>query len=61
MNRTIKVWPAQVLKKQCQPVMKFDEETLSLAKDLIDTCNVKMGRGLAAPQIGISKRMVVLN
>lgn len=28
--------------------------------DLIDTCNVKMGAGLAAPQIGVNKKVVVI-
>ena len=31
-----------------------------LIKDLIDTCNVHMGAGLAAPQIGVNKSVVVI-
>ena len=31
-----------------------------LIQDLIDTCNVKMGAGLAAPQIGISKQLAII-
>ena len=32
-----------------------------LAQDLFDTCNVETGAGLAAPQIGVHKRVVVIN
>jgi len=31
-----------------------------LIQDLIDTCNVKMGAGLAAPQIGVNKQILVI-
>lgn len=38
-----------------------DIETVKdLIVDLIDTCNVSMGAGLAAPQIGVNKKVVVI-
>ena len=36
------------------------ENIQSLIEDLIDTCNVKMGAGLAAPQIGVNKKVCVI-
>ena len=36
------------------------EDVQELIIDLIDTCNVEMGAGLAAPQIGINKQVVVI-
>ena len=59
MYRNILIWPNQKLKA---PNAKIEnvEEVQELIKDLIDTCNVKMGAGLAAPQIGENKQIVVI-
>ena len=61
MKRKIITWPNSILTTMCSPIAKFDSELKDLAKDLIDTCNVNMGIGLAAPQIGINKRVIVIN
>ena len=58
MFRNILVWPNQILRKKSELVNH--EEVQDLIEDLIDTCNVKMGAGLAAPQIGINKQVVVI-
>ncbi|HXK52778.1 peptide deformylase [Candidatus Nomurabacteria bacterium] len=53
----------EVLLKQCAAVSNFDTETESLAQDLIDTLNAKNhpeGAGLAAPQIGVLKRICLV-
>ena len=61
MLRRIREWPDSILKKQSSPIGMFDESTREIAQDLIDTCNVMMGVGLAAPQIGILKRIIVID
>ena len=59
MFRKILIWPAQKLKAPNKHVKNI-EEVKNLIEDLIDTCNVHMGAGLAAPQIGVNKQVVVI-
>ena len=59
-NRRVLTWPNSKLTRVSTDVEKFDEDLHDLANDLIDTLNVSMGAGLAAPQIGVNKRVVVI-
>ena len=59
--RNILTWPSQALKKKSSPIVEFDESLISLTKDLYDTMNVMTGVGIAAPQIGVHKRVVLVN
>ena len=59
MLRKIYKHPHKILRNDNQQVDNVDD-IKDLIVDLIDTCNVKMGAGLAAPQIGINKRVVVI-
>ena len=59
MNKKILEWPAKNLKKISSKVVDIPGAK-QLVEDLIDTCNVNMGAGLAAPQIGINERVVVI-
>lgn len=59
MFRKILVHPNKRLRLACSHVDNIDN-IQDLIKDLIDTCNVEMGAGLAAPQIGISKMVAVI-
>ena len=59
MFRNILTHPNMFLRKDNEYVSNIDE-VKDLIIDLIDTCNVKMGAGLAAPQIGINKKVVVI-
>lgn len=59
MYRNILIHPNSKLRKISAPLENL-EESKDLIKDLIDTCNVKMGAGLAAPQIAVAKRVVVI-
>lgn len=52
--------PNPNLKLSSASVESFDSDLETLVKDMIDTCNVELGVGLAAPQIGIKKRVVVI-
>jgi peptide deformylase len=49
-----------VLKKVCHPVTKFDEKLAHLMDDLKETLAYANGMGLAAPQVGILRRAVVV-
>tara|TARA_Y100000593_G_scaffold18875_1_gene37605 strand:+ start:2914 stop:3465 length:552 start_codon:yes stop_codon:yes gene_type:complete len=59
MYRKIIVWPDKRLRASNEIIENVDEER-ELIKDLIDTCNVRMGAGLAAPQIGVNKQITVI-
>ena len=49
------------LSKVCRPVEKFDKKLEILAEDLTDTLIDASGAGLAAPQVGILRRVVVID
>ncbi len=48
-----------VLRKVARPVTEFDDSLKMLARDLMDTMYEANGVGLAAPQVGLSKRLFV--
>jgi peptide deformylase len=54
-------YPEPILKKKSEPVTRFDEELRKLADDMAETMYAAPGVGLAAPQVGISKRLVVID
>ena len=49
-----------VLRQKCRPVEKFDARLHALIDDMIDTMHAADGVGLAAPQVGILRRVVVI-
>ena len=49
------------LRKTARPVDKFDERLFMLLDDMYETMKVNEGCGLAAPQVGILKRVVVMD
>ena len=50
-----------VLEKPAAPVTEFDEELKNLVADMFESMYEAKGVGLAAPQIGISKRLAVID
>jgi peptide deformylase len=54
-------WPDPVLEKVAAPVEKFDEELQKLTADMFDSMYAAQGVGLAAPQIGLSIRLAVID
>ncbi|HTW22816.1 MAG TPA: peptide deformylase [Candidatus Baltobacteraceae bacterium] len=50
-----------VLETPTKPVEKFDEELEKLVADMFESMYAAQGVGLAAPQIGISKRLAVID
>lgn len=60
MLKNILTWPNKKLKESSKAVTKFDEDLKASIIDLVDTCRVKFGAGIAAPQIGLNKKIVVI-
>ena len=58
--REITHFPEEVLRKSAQPVDTFDEDLQTLIADMIETMREAPGVGLAAPQIGVSRRVIVV-
>ncbi|WP_047495326.1 peptide deformylase [Terriglobus sp. TAA 43] len=54
-------YPEQVLLKKAEPVTEFNADLKKLADDMFESMYAAEGIGLAAPQIGISKRMYVVD
>lgn len=58
--REIVTFPEAVLRQKAKPVEVFDENLRVLIDDMIDTMRDAPGVGLAAPQIGVSQRVIVI-
>ena len=50
-----------ILKKKCRPVEKFDRKLAVLLEDMAETMHLANGVGLAAPQVGMLRRVVVID
>lgn len=50
-----------VLRKVCEPVARFDESLSALLDDMKETLRAAEGAGLAAPQVGVPVRAVVVD
>ena len=61
MIREILVYPNKILKQKSEPVTEFNEELHQLLDDMYETMIAKNGVGLAAIQIGIPKRILIIN
>jgi len=61
MIRDIVVYPDKRLKEVSTPVTEFNEELHALLDDMYDTMLSKKGVGLAAIQIGVAKRVLIIN
>ena len=54
-------WPDKVLETPGDVVTEFDEQLKKLVSDMFETMYAAPGVGLAAPQIGVSKRLFVMD
>ncbi len=61
MVREIVIWPDPVLKQIAPPVDRVDDSIRRLLDDMSETMYAADGVGLAAPQIGVSKRIIVID
>lgn len=59
--RNIREIGDDILTKKCKPVKEVTERTLDLIDDMFETMYESCGVGLAAPQVGILKRIVVID
>lgn len=57
----IRKYPDDVLKKKALPVEKVDKTLQRLIDNMIETMYAAPGIGLAAPQVGVSKRLLVID
>jgi peptide deformylase len=58
--RDIKVIDDPVLRRKAKKIEKIMPETRKLIEDMIDTMRAAPGVGLAAPQVGVSERLIVV-
>jgi peptide deformylase len=54
-------YPEPVLLTPADPVTKYDDELKKLVDDMFETMTEARGVGLAAPQVGVSKRLFVMD
>ena len=59
--RNIREYGDEVLKKTCKEVKEMTPRTKELIEDMLETMYDANGVGLAAPQVGILKRIVVID
>src|SRR5262245_57654382 len=58
--RKIVTLPEPVLRRKAKTVNKFDKNLQTLIDDMVETMREAPGVGLAAPQIGLSERIIVI-
>jgi peptide deformylase len=61
MILTIRKYPDPILSQPGEPVTEFDEELRKFVADMFETTYASQGIGLAAPQVGVSKRVTVID
>jgi len=59
--RKICIYPDAALRRETEKVKDFDEDLQALAADMFDTMYASDGIGLAAPQVGVSKKLIVID
>lgn len=59
--RQIRVIGDEILRKECKPVTEMTDRTKELIEDMFETMYDANGVGLAAPQVGIRKQIVVID
>lgn len=60
-KRNIVKFGEEILRKKCREVTDFDDRLWVLLDDMYETMTAANGVGLAAPQVGILKRVVVID
>jgi peptide deformylase len=61
MRREIVKFGSRLLRQKCVPVEQVDDDIRALVPDLFDSMSAAEGVGLAAPQIGVLRRVVVID
>ena len=60
-KRDVLHYPNSILRRTCDPIEKVDDEILEIARDMAETMYQDRGIGLAAPQIGIARQLIVVD
>ncbi len=60
-QRKIVIEPDPILRKESEPIEKFDNDLRKLLDDMLETMYAAPGIGLAAVQVGILKRLIVID
>lgn len=58
---TIRRYPDPCLRKVCEPITEFDDDLKAFARRMFELMREGRGVGLAAPQVGVLKRLFVMN
>ena len=59
--RQIRVMGDEILTKKCKPVKEMTGRTMELIEDMFETMYEANGCGLAAPQVGVLKQIVIID
>jgi peptide deformylase len=59
--REIRIIGDPVLARKADPVERVDEDVVRLARDMVETLHAAPGIGLAAPQVGVGRRVIVVD
>jgi len=54
-------YPNSVLRRKSEPIQNLDGALVAVARDMVETMYAGRGIGLAAPQIGVSKNLIVID
>lgn len=57
----LRIVPDPVLREKCAAVNAMDQPTAQTLRDMLETMYKESGIGLAAPQVGITKRLIVID
>ncbi|MCL2707553.1 MAG: peptide deformylase [Defluviitaleaceae bacterium] len=58
--RSIRTYGDEILRKKAKDVKKINEGTFKLLDDMLDTLRDRNGLGLAAPQVGVLRRIAII-
>lgn len=59
MDLKLRYYGDPILREVCEPVTNFDDRLREVAESMVDTMLRERGIGLAAPQVGMTKRLIV--
>ena len=58
---SLTLYPDPILRKVADPIVEFDDDLLRTVEAMLERMHESRGVGLAAPQVGLRKRILVLN
>lgn len=61
MALTIRLYPDPALRRRAEPITQITDEIRTLADRMVETLVKRVGYGLAAPQVGVAKRLIIVD